>query len=486
MASESDRVLLDVRLSEGDISPGSPPPDAASTSTGPGAGPGTLPDVSRPIAEAMAAISDDVRKALELERGETPLPGSTPMPDQRGEETPSPEREVPPPEGPPRERTELPPILDSISVAEFDRELGIQQGERRAPPVIADPTPPAKPPVRVDPDSVFGKSVPVPNLLDQFGTILSESGPALPAFASSLVTHATGSPALGGIAGTAAGKLFGEGGTLAASAGTVAAGAAAVLVSSEIHDRVAQAIDAILEGTTRTLTHGGPGDPVRTGLGIAEQATQVTDPLQALTGINLNLMDDVIRSFIRSAQIVVDNLDKVGQQLGEFSGEVATAQAEAEVTRIQTQLRRAGQIGPEIATFVRTRSEGEAALEELKTAVMRELIPPVTSLTRDVTEFTRLVHATFNAFQDSPLSNADPSLILNGITIALSPNTWAFIQGVKEVIPIWKDLVQKQLDALRDKELEFQEEVDRFLDPAEFAGSTIGTSPITGPGMGDP
>ncbi len=75
---------------------------------------------------------------------------------------------------------------------------------------------------------------------------------------------------------------------------------------------------------------------------------------------------------------VMQALDKTVERYGEYSPEIAQAQALAEVNMVMGDLRRSAEVGEKMAAYVMAKSELEQKIEDFKADVMTVLIPIIT------------------------------------------------------------------------------------------------------------
>lgn len=235
--------------------------------------------------------------------------------------------------------------------------------------------------------------------------------------------------------------------------------------------------------------------------GARRAAEEVTDPSETDF---LETLSDVLRSgvagligplggpiaqFIKQIANAVDilsvlnqNLDRTSSQLADFDARVALAEAERDVVRTQTQLRRAAAIGDELARFTRSRTATEARFEELRTEGMRLILPIVTEANESLNEVLNLIIATKRALEAS-----------GGLKVALDMmrkylDLSGALEGlIDEVLPLLGPLgerIREELKKLKEEKDQFQRELDDFLDPAKFLqgwGGVVDASPVPEP-----
>ena len=367
--------------------------------------------------------------------------------------------------------TDDPNALIKTLVSEIKALSADKQKAPPTPPPVAPPV--VKPPASPSPaDSPAGKPL---------GSLATFGKRALPSFASAGVTSVTGSPSLGGMAGTAASSAL-EGGALASMAGPLGIAAAVVTITSEINNKIAEGFNKLTLNTANLATSPNPADPLGMAGGALSEASTFVDPLQKAFGINLNLLDDAFRSLVDAVGITAKNFDVLGDKMQRYSGPVAVAKAEEEVRKINLELYRSEQLGPQMAQFIRARTSGEEAFEKLKISLQREFLPLLTTLT---TAVTSVVEAIGPAIKSIAKMGMDTVRKILGALPLIGPAMEAFIDWVNEQ-------KRKSDEEARKEASKFKEEIDKFLDPGRALMSglptrTRGPSRPTGtPGTGGP
>ena len=88
----------------------------------------------------------------------------------------------------------------------------------------------------------------------------------------------------------------------------------------------------------------------------------------------------VVAAAIAAVVAVANEANKMVEQYGEYSPEIAQAQAMAEVRKVTGDMRRAQEGGGELAEFVKAQSEMQDKWEDVKMAIMKKLVPVVTGI----------------------------------------------------------------------------------------------------------
>lgn len=153
-----------------------------------------------------------------------------------------------------------------------------------------------------------------------------------------------------------------------------------------------------------------------------------------------------------------------------------------EIRRINTELQRSDAIGDDMAAFIDARSRAEENLEEIKTALLEQILPAVVLVMEGVESGTKVLVAIKRVGED---------LMPDGVGAGLKD----FIQWLStKGIPIFElvltlmagpfaILVKKKLDEM-DKETDapWLKELEDFLNPGKFMAE--GKLPPAPPGFG--
>lgn len=83
---------------------------------------------------------------------------------------------------------------------------------------------------------------------------------------------------------------------------------------------------------------------------------------------------------LKALSEVMQELNRTADRYGEFNPQIAQAQAIAEVRQVMGDLRRAQQIGPEMAKFVMAQSDLQQKFEDIKIRLLNKIIPIVTRI----------------------------------------------------------------------------------------------------------
>ncbi len=88
-------------------------------------------------------------------------------------------------------------------------------------------------------------------------------------------------------------------------------------------------------------------------------------------------MATVAGQVVASFGQVVQALDQTADRFTGFNAELTQAQAMADLREVLGDIRRAQDIGPDLARFVRARSDTQQQLEDTKIALLKEVVPVV-------------------------------------------------------------------------------------------------------------
>jgi len=193
---------------------------------------------------------------------------------------------------------------------------------------------------------------------------------------SSGVTGLTGSGLLGQAAGNLGSGLIAGAG---AAAGPLALAGIVATVVSQINSHLSQTINQGMASIAGGIT-GGRSPALAPFASAASSATYALDPIEAITGLNLNIADDLLRGFVDAIQLATNNLEAMAEALAPYSGDVAVAFADRKVSRLETELYRDERIGPGLAEFVEVNTEIQESIEKIKIAFIELALPILTDI----------------------------------------------------------------------------------------------------------
>lgn len=88
----------------------------------------------------------------------------------------------------------------------------------------------------------------------------------------------------------------------------------------------------------------------------------------------------VVAAVVIGFKSLINEANKMAERYGEYNPEIAQAQAMAEIRKITGDMRRAQESGGELAEFIKAQSEMQDRWEDVKTQVMRKIIPVITGI----------------------------------------------------------------------------------------------------------
>ena len=108
-----------------------------------------------------------------------------------------------------------------------------------------------------------------------------------------------------------------------------------------------------------------------------------TGAVDAASGISkLGVAAAVAAAAIVAFGAVVGEANKMVEKYGEYSPEIAQAQAMAEITEVMGNMRRAQESGKELANFVEAQTEAQQRWEDIKVSIMTKILPIITGILR--------------------------------------------------------------------------------------------------------
>lgn len=178
--------------------------------------------------------------------------------------------------------------------------------------------------------------------------------------------------------------LLGKGGMLG---GAIQAAGAAALPALAIKEMLKQ-VNAAVIGSTKAVIGGASGianfaadanaDPAAHiksfGDATSKAGEQIADKLSPALGwmtVAAGESAAALGSFMAA-------VNKTAERYGEFSAEISGAQAMAEITQTMGDMRRAQEIGPEIANFLMAQSDLQQKFEDAKIKILAKILPLAT------------------------------------------------------------------------------------------------------------
>lgn len=169
----------------------------------------------------------------------------------------------------------------------------------------------------------------------------------------------------------------------------MAAGALPPVAMAMALKEVANQVNAAITGGIKNAI-GGAG---ALAAGIASANTDPAVPIAALgdasskageklnelvpgLGNTLVVVGETQKAFAQLMQAI----DKTADRYAEFSPEIASAQAMAEVRQTMGDLRRSREVGPELARYIIAQSEMQQKFEDIKVKLLTKMLPIVTGI----------------------------------------------------------------------------------------------------------
>ena len=125
---------------------------------------------------------------------------------------------------------------------------------------------------------------------------------------------------------------------------------------------------------------GGVGDAVAAIAAPSQSAAATIGQLgEAAAGVS-----PVLGEMTKALSVVMTAFDKAAEHYGQYSPQIAQAQAMAEVRQTMGDLRRAQEIGPDMARYVQSQSEMQQKFEDIKIKLLMQIVPVVTGILETV------------------------------------------------------------------------------------------------------
>jgi hypothetical protein len=190
--------------------------------------------------------------------------------------------------------------------------------------------------------------------------------------------------AAGGAASEAAGAAGGAVGGLAA-AGAAVPIAGIVLAAKAVQDALVAAVIGGIKsaiGAASTIANtiaSADTDPSVPIAKLGETASAAGDKLSSVVPI-VGVFFTAIGESTKALSTFMQAVDATAKRYGQYSPEISYAQAIAEVTQTLGDLRRAQELGPEMANYIRAQSELQQTMEDIKANLLVKLLPVVTKI----------------------------------------------------------------------------------------------------------
>jgi len=227
--------------------------------------------------------------------------------------------------------------------------------------------------------------------------------------------------------GQAAGLISSAGGAGAAGAGAGAglAGAAAAAGPAGLAVAAAFALkevqDKINEAARASVQRAGEAARSTASLDATALATQLEESLKTIPNIGPAAAEAVkqLRSFGEA-------LLQTAQRLAPFSADLSVANAMREVAQVTGDIRRAQQLGPDLARFVEAQSRLSQAGQDTLATLLRPLIPRFTALVEGLAGALEVVDQAARKFLGEPAVAAGVDFVEE----ILDARSWAHRRAV--------------------------------------------------------
>ena len=193
------------------------------------------------------------------------------------------------------------------------------------------------------------------------------------------------------------------GGSAARGGGGVISGAAAGVASAATKAAITGA------ATEATATGGTATTEAATGVASAAGGTAVKALAGASTGLvafGAAIIGAVVA--VKAFNAAVETIDKAAERYGEYSPEIAQAQAIAEVRQEMGDMRRAQLLGANMAQYILAQSETRQKWEDVKARFMNAALPAMTGI------YNMLGYALPKLIEDKNQEVKDPTDVILG------------------------------------------------------------------------
>jgi hypothetical protein len=129
-------------------------------------------------------------------------------------------------------------------------------------------------------------------------------------------------------------------------------------------------------GTATAAGAGAAGTSAAAGAGVAAAAGPV--------GIALAALAVAAIAAVVALKAIVSAADDMADRYGQYSPEIAQAQAIAEIRQTMGDLRRAQEIAPEMAKYIIARVDLQQKWEDIKVRLMKAVLPIATAILRAI------------------------------------------------------------------------------------------------------
>lgn len=179
----------------------------------------------------------------------------------------------------------------------------------------------------------------------------------------------------GGIGAAGAGGLGGAGGSMAGIAAAAGPIALAVAVGNEINKATQAAIKSAASTATTlaTTVASANADPA---IPIEKLGDAATSAGEKLGGFGHGLV--IVGEQFKALSSIMQAVNQTAGRYGEYSPEIAQAQAVAEIRQTMGDFRRAQVVSAEMSKFVMAQSDLQQRVEDVKVKILTKMLPLVT------------------------------------------------------------------------------------------------------------
>lgn len=220
------------------------------------------------------------------------------------------------------------------------------------------------------------------------------------------------------VAGALRGTIGGLAGTLVGAAMDVAVGFRKVIIemgrSRYTQQLLAEAVVPVAAGSAGKAAGSAVAEATTSGAATAGAATAGAGA--ATTGaaagaeasggaaaagaaMSIPVAGAVVAAFavtvgaaVLAVKVFADALDSAAKKYGQYSPDVALAQAQADVRTTLGDIRRSQQIGPQLAKFVEAQSKATNAFEDVKASLLTEIAPAITGILEIITAIAKILN----------------------------------------------------------------------------------------------
>ncbi len=227
------------------------------------------------------------------------------------------------------------------------------------------PSAPAKPPASKQPPAPATKAPPLA------AGAAKGAGAAPPAAAAGAAGEAGAAAGAGGAAG---GAMAG----MAAAAGPIGI---AIVAAKAVIDATVGAVKSVIGGVGNALAEvaSASADPAAPIAKMGDAASSAGEKLAYLSPA-IGIATVAFGESAKALAVVMQALDKTAERYGEFSPDIAMAQAVSEVRHTMGDFRRAQEVGATMAEYVMARSDLQQKIEDIKVKALTAIIPMVTRI----------------------------------------------------------------------------------------------------------